>query len=223
MFGYQQSKGNLWGAATRPFKALAGLEKTRNFLAKYYEPFEAKGLTLHLRFNLADPATRLIRNEFVQVVGDTPMPDSMDWVLSPSKYDRVMDFLLTQRAWPKQPKDPIWLEFEASVAWKESILPAVQWHPEFLGPPVGNHHPKHTWYQIRLKDRGLIQFMLGVVIPIPVDDPASYAFLGKFCADAPFKINPDKFLVSTPVGKKGKWAFRKPNEDVQQRLRKALS
>lgn len=223
MFTYQQSKENLWGAATRPFKMLAGLEKTRNFLAKYYEPFEAKELTLHLRFNLADPATRLIRNELVQVVGDTPMPDSMDWVLSPSKYDPVMDFLLAQRAWPKQPKDPIWLEFEASVAWKESVLPAVEWLPEFLGPPIGNHHLKHTWYQIRLKDRGLFQFMLGVVIPIPADNPASYVFLRQFCADAPFKINPDKFLVSTPVGKKGNWAFRKPNEEVHQQLIKALS
>jgi len=223
MFVYRQTKGNLWGAATRPFNLPAGLEKARNFLAKYYEPFEAKGLSLHLRFNLTDPATRLIRNELVQVVGDTPMPDSMDWALSPSQYDPVMDFLLAQRAWPKQPKDPIWLEFEASVAWKESVLPAVQWHPEFLGPPAGNHHLKHTWYLIRLKERGLIQFILGAVIPIPVDDPASYNFLRQFCADAPFKINPHKFLVSAPVGKNGKWAFRKPNAEVQKRLIKALS
>ncbi len=202
---------------------LESLEKTRNFLAKYYEPFEAKGLTLHLRFNLTNPAARMIRHELVQVVGDTPTPDSMDWVLTPGQYDPVMDFLLARHAWPKQPKDPIWLEFEASVAWNESVLPAVEWHPEFQGPPVGNHHLKHTWYQIRLKDRGLIQFMLGVLIPIPVDDPASYDFLRQFCADAPFKINPAKFLVSTPVGKKGNWAFRKPNEEVLERLIKVLS
>jgi hypothetical protein len=62
---------------------------------------------------------------------------------------------------------------------------------------------------MRLKDRGLIQFMLGAVIPIPVDDPASYNFLRQFCADAPFKINPDKFLVSTPVGKKRQVGFSK--------------
>jgi hypothetical protein len=223
MFVYQQSKGNLWGAASRPLKMLVALEKTRNFFAKYYEPFEAKGLTLHLRFNPADSVTRLIRNELVQVVGDTPMPDSMDWVLSPSQYNPVMDFLLARRDWPKQPKNPIWLEFEASVAWKESVLPAVQWHPEFLGPPVGDHHLKHTWYQIRLQDRGHIQFMLGVVIPMPVDNPASYVFLRQFFADAPFKINPEKFLVSTPVGKKDKWAFRKPNEEVRQRLAQSLS
>jgi hypothetical protein len=223
MFAYQQSKGNLWGAASRPLKMLAALEKTRDFLAKYYEPFEAKGLTLHLRFNLADPATRLIRNQLVQAVGDTPVPDSMDWVLSPSQYNPLTGFLLAQRDWPKQPKDPIWLEFEASVAWKESVLPVVQWHPEFQGLPVGNHHPKLTWYQIQLKDRGLIQFMLGVVIPVPANDPASYVFIRQFCADAPFKINPNKFLVSTPVGKKGNWAFRKPNEEVQQRLVQALS
>jgi len=202
---------------------LAGLEKTRNFLAKYYEPFEAKGLTLHLRFNLTEPAVRLIRNDLVKVVGDTSIPDSMDWVLSPSQFNPVMDFLSSPRAWPKQPKDPIWLEFEASAAWKESVLPAVQWHSEFLGPPIGDHHLKHTWYRIQLKDRGLFQFMLGVLVPIPVDDPASYDFLRQFGGDAPFKINPDKFLVSTPVGKKGGWAFRKPTEEVQQRLNKAFS
>jgi len=176
MFVYRQSKGNLWRASTRPLKILAGLEKTRKFLAKYYEPFEAKGLTLHLRFNLADPAVRQIRNDLVRVVGDTPMPDSMDWVLPPSQYDSVMDFLLADRAWPKQPKDPIWLEFEANVAWNESILPAVQWHPDFLGPPVGNYHPKHTWCRIQLKERGFNQFMFGVVIPVPADNPASYVF-----------------------------------------------
>ena len=223
MFLYRQSKRNLWGAASRPLKMLASLEKTRNFLAKYYEPFEAKGLTLHLLFNLADPATRAIRNELVQVVGDTAVTDSMDWLLPPNQYESVIDFLLTRRAWPKQPKDPIWLDFEANVAWKESVLPAVQWHPEFEGPPVGNLHPKHTWYQIQLKNRGRFQFMLGVVIPVPVDDPASYVFLRQFCADAPFKVNPDKFLVSTPVGKKNNWAFRKPNEEIRQRLVQALS
>jgi len=223
MFAYRQSKGNLWGAASRPFKIWASLEKTRNFLAKYYEPFEAKRLTLHLRFDLADPATRVIRDELVRVIGDTSVPDSLDWVLPSSQYNPVMDFLLAPRPWPKQPKDPIWLEFETHVAWKESVLPAVQWHPEFEGPPVGEIHPKRTWYQIQLKDRGFIQFLLGVVIPIPVDDPASYVFLRQFCADAPFKINPDKFLVSTPVGNKGKLAFRKPNEEVYQRLVQALS
>lgn len=223
MFVYRQTKGNLWGAASRPFKMLATLERTHNFLTKYYEPFEAKGLTLHLRFNLTDPAVRLIRSELIQVIGDTPVPDSMDWVLSPSQYAPLMNFLLARRDWPKVPKDPIWLEFEASVAWKESVLPAMQWHPEFEGPPVGNHHMKHTWYLLRLKDRGLIQFLLGVVIPIPVDDPASYVFLRQFCADAPFKIHPDKFFVSTAIGKKGKWAFRKPDEEVQQRLFQALS
>lgn len=197
------------GEQLRGLKMLAVLEKSRKFFAKYYEPFEAKGLTLHLRFNLSDPATRLIRSELVQVVGDTPRPDSMDWVLAPSQYDPVMDFLLAPRDWPKQPKDPIWLEFEAFVAWRESILPAVQWLPEFERPPIGYFHPKHSWYQIRLKDRGLIQFMNGVVIPIPVDNPASYVFLRQFCAEAPFKITSKRFLVSTPVGKKGKMGFSK--------------
>ncbi|MES1180902.1 MAG: hypothetical protein ABUL66_03470 [Verrucomicrobiota bacterium] len=220
MFAYRQSKGNLWGAALKPSKMLATLERTRHFLAKYYEPFEAKGL--HLCLNLAEPAARQIRNELVQMVGDTVIPDGMDWVLSPGQYDPLMDFLLARRDWPKQPKNQIGLEVEASVAWKESILPAVQWHPEFEGPPIGNHHLKHTWYQIQLSHRGRIQFMLGIVIPMPVDDPQSYVFLRQFCADAPFKMNPDKFLVSTSVGKKGGWDFRKPNEEIRQRLVEAL-
>lgn len=222
MFVYRQSKGNLWGAASRPIKMLAALERTRHFFAKYYEPFEAKGLALHLRFNLEEPATRQIRNEIVQIVGDTSIPDSMDWVLSSSQFDPLVNYLLARRDWPKQPKDPIWLDFEASVAWKESILPATQWHPEFEGPPVGHHHLKHTWYQIQLGGRGHIQFMLGVVIPIPADNLQSFDFLRQFCADAPFKMNPGNFLVSTPVGKKGGWAFRKPNEEILRRLVEAL-
>ena len=223
MFAYRQSKGNLWGAASRPNKMLPALEKTRNFFAKYYGPFEAKGLTLHLHFSLTNPVTRSIRSELVKVIGDTPMADSMDWVLNSNHYHPLLDFLLAERDWPKQPKDPIWMEFEASVAWNESILPAVQWHPDFNGPPIGNHHLKHTWYRIWLNNRGRFQFMLGLVIPIPVDDPASYVFLREFCADAPFKINPDKFLVTTPVGKRGNWAFRKPSVEVQKRLSQALS
>ncbi|HEX7654290.1 MAG TPA: hypothetical protein VF607_12345 [Verrucomicrobiae bacterium] len=222
MFIYHQSKGNLWGAATRPFNGLQSLARMHQFFQKYYLPLEVKGLTVHLRLDLNDPVGRKLRQDFVQVVGDTPMTDATDWILQPNQYAAAMDFLTSPQAWPKKLKNPVWVDFETQAGWNEARLPAVQWYPEYEGPPMGTLELKKTWYQVHIQDRGLIQFMLGITIPIPVDNPAAYDFLREFCADAPFKINPEKISVSTPVGKKGKWAFRKPSPEIAARIAAAV-
>ena len=116
--------------------------------------------------------------------------------------------------------DPEWdvtrqLTFELN--WNTSVLPGIEWHEEFLGMENGR------WQKVLFMLTGdRISFMLGLLFPVLSTEPASYAFLKRFSEDAPFKMSAKYFQVSTPVGNKGKWAWRKPDAEIYARLQDAV-
>jgi hypothetical protein len=105
------------------------------------------------------------------------------------------------------------LEFK----WKSNALPKIEWPEEYLKP--GYEH----WKRIFVMGMGYrVMFMMGLPIPISPTEPASYEFLGRFSADAPFKMIPEHFSVVAPSGKKGKCVCGKPSGDIATRLNDAL-
>jgi hypothetical protein len=97
--------------------------------------------------------------------------------------------------------------------WKSSAMPNAQWPEQFLKPE--NKHLRLLMF-ILMGDR--ISFPLGIIFPIPLNDPASYDFLKRFGSDTPFKMTAKHFSVVVPIGKKGKHAARKPDAEIAARL-----
>jgi hypothetical protein len=61
-------------------------------------------------------------------------------------------------------------------------------------------------------------FMGGITFPISSSEPASYEFFKRFASDAPFRMNPKNFRVRV-LGKSGRWAWKKPEGEIAERLR----
>ncbi len=100
-------------------------------------------------------------------------------------------------------------QFSLSLGWRASVLPNLE-SPEYLEQKV---------LFIVTGDR--VMFVGGLWIPISTTESASYEFLGRFSADAPFKMSPKHFKVGT-LGKSGKMAWRKPDPDTAARLHQAI-
>jgi hypothetical protein len=108
--------------------------------------------------------------------------------------------------------DPEWdatRQLTLTLSWKVSILPNVE-PPEKLQQQV---------LFIVTGDR--VMFPGGLWIPISSAEPASYEFLRRFSADAPFKMSPKHFQVGI-VGKTGRLAWRKPDEDIAAKLQQVI-
>ena len=117
--------------------------------------------------------------------------------------------------------DPEWdttRQFNLSLSWNTSALPKVEWHEEFLKPE--NQRFQKVLFMIT-GDR--ISFPLGLFIPISSSDAASYEFLKRFAVDAPFKMSAKHFMVSVPLGKKGNFAWRKPDANIAARLQEVVA
>ena len=103
-----------------------------------------------------------------------------------------------------------------TLGWKTSVLPNLDWPEEFLKP--GNEKWQRVMFMLT-GDR--VMFVGGLLIPISLTEPASYEFLGRFSADAPFKMSPKHFQVGI-LGKTGKLAWRKPDADIAARLQELI-
>lgn len=108
--------------------------------------------------------------------------------------------------------DPVWdttKQFTLTLNWKTSALPEIE--------------PSETREQqvlfIVTGDR--VMFPGGLWFPISSSDPASYEFLTRFSADAPFKMSPKHFKVGT-LGKAGQWSLRKPDAATAARLQQSI-
>ena len=112
-------------------------------------------------------------------------------------------------------EDGTWLTFK--VNWKSAVLPNAAWPEHFLKP--GNTHLRLIMFGF-MGDR--ITFPLGIVFPIPLNEPASYDFLKQFSLDAPFKMSVQHFNVVIPTGSKGKYAARKPDAEIIARLNEVI-
>ena len=102
------------------------------------------------------------------------------------------------------------------LAWKDSVLPNVEWPDAFLGPNSDKLR------QFLFMTRGArVMFPIGIVFPLSQTDPASYEFLGRFSADVPFKMSAKHFQVGI-VAKNGRFAWRKPDAEIASKLEKCI-
>ena len=102
--------------------------------------------------------------------------------------------------------------------WKSTALPNAEWPKQFL--KAENGHSRHITF-ILTEDR--ISFPSGIVFPIPLKEPTSYDFLKQFSSETPFKMSAQHFSVVIPIGKKGRYAARKPDAEISARLNEAIS
>ena len=108
--------------------------------------------------------------------------------------------------------DPEWdirRQFTLTLNWKASALPNVD-SPEDLHQKV-----------LFIVTGNRVMFPGGLWIPISSSDSASYEFLARFSADAPFKMSPKHFQVGLR-GKTGHISFRKPDSDIAARLQQVV-
>jgi hypothetical protein len=98
------------------------------------------------------------------------------------------------------------------LAWKDSVLPKVEWPEPFQGP---EQVKVRQFLFIVMGDR--VMFPMGIVFPLSVTEPASFEFLRRFSADAPFKMSAKHFMVGI-TAKNGKFAWRKPDADIEAKL-----
>ena len=132
-----------------------------------------------------------------------------------------MDFILENHPDSKLPADPIWLSFACDLAWKNSALPNIEWPEELSKPEYAGFRNSSVSFNLRFGGR--IMFSMGIVIPISWQADASYEFLARVCADVPMKMTAKNFTVDKPLGKKGKWAWRKPDAEIAMRLAQVIA
>ena len=98
------------------------------------------------------------------------------------------------------------------LAWKSSVLPKFEWPAAFQGPE--NQKVRQFLFGV-MGDR--VMFPMGIVFPLSSDDPASFEFLSRFSADAPFKMSAKHFMVGL-VSDSGKFAWRRPDAQTAAKL-----
>jgi hypothetical protein len=221
MFSYRPSKGNCWGHATNPRNTLAVLPKMHKFFMTYFEPFTPEKFTIYLNpYGDKSNYVPVIREKLTQTFGAPRYPESMDWNLASGDYQRAMNLILENPPASKKPGDPLYLSFDCGLEWNASILPKIEWPQEYLKP--GNEKWRQSFIMVHLGASPRMSFPMGINIPIPSNEHASYDFLGRFSADAPFKMKAGNFSSFVPVGDKGKWAFRKLESEFATRLEEVI-
>jgi hypothetical protein len=98
------------------------------------------------------------------------------------------------------------------LAWKDSVLPKVEWPAAFQGPE--NQKVRQLLFMV-MGDR--VIFPMGIVFPLSPAEPSSFEFLRRFSADAPFQMSANHFQVGV-IGKSGSFAWRKPDAEIAARL-----
>jgi hypothetical protein len=221
MFSYRPPKSSIWGHPMRPKNTLQAIRKTHAFFEKYFQRAEPIDLTLYLNsFRNEDPYLQTIQQQAAQLFGPQGLADAMTWMLPPADYPRVIKFILASPQPPKHLADPIRLSFDCNLQWQNAVLPNIDWPQEFLQPE--NEPYRRSFFGVTLELGGRFSFPMGFTIPISPTAPASYQFLAKFSAEAPFKMSPQHFQVVTQASKNGKLVGRKPDAQVLSYLREAI-
>jgi len=110
--------------------------------------------------------------------------------------------------------------FTCMLKWKTAVLPHVLWHPAFLQP--GRESSQGSLCMVTLGNGSRISFGGGLLFPLSPTEEASYQFLEKFSADAPFKMSPKHFQVGITLGRNARLAWRKPDAPIAARLREVI-
>ena len=98
------------------------------------------------------------------------------------------------------------------LAWKDSVLPKVEWPAAFQGPE--NQKVRQFLFMVMA---GRLMFPMGIVFPLSSAEPASFEFLRRFSTDAPFKMSAKHFQVGV-VSDTDKFAWRKPDAEITAKL-----
>ena len=98
------------------------------------------------------------------------------------------------------------------LAWKDSVLPKVEWPDVSIGP---DKKKLRQFLFMAIGNR--VMFPMGIVFPLSITEPASFEFLRRFSAAAPFEMSAKHFMVGI-TAKNGKFAWRKPDADVAAKL-----
>jgi len=102
------------------------------------------------------------------------------------------------------------------LAWKDFVLPKVEWPAVFQGPE------NQKVRQFLLGTDGYrVMFPMGIVFPLSTGDPTSFEFLEKFSKDAPFRMSTKHFMVGV-VACNGKFSWRKPDAGIRAKLEEAV-
>jgi hypothetical protein len=102
------------------------------------------------------------------------------------------------------------------LGWKSSALPKVDWEEAFQGPE------KEKVRQFLFMVMGnRVMFPMGIVFPLSTTEPASFEFLRRFSADAPFKMSAKHFMVGLAAGN-GKFAWRKTDPEIAAKLEECI-
>ena len=142
--------------------------------------------------------------------GHALRPKDMDWRAAKQ---RLLDFLDIYFEMVERDEDSKFI-----VRWKDSALPNVAWPEEFLTPEFQKQRQIMFLF---LGER--VGFPLGLLIPISPQEQSSYEFIGRFSANAPFKMSPKHFSVVIRTGKKGTLSDRKPDGDIVARLEEVIT
>lgn len=117
-----------------------------------------------------------------------------------------------------QPLEPQWdttRQFTLTLNWNRSVLPNLDWPDEYLKPE------NESWQRVLLVLTGNRVMFMHLVFPISAEELSSYEFLGRFAAEAPFKMSPKHFQVGK-LFKNGKLSWRKPDAATSARLQEFL-
>ena len=101
-------------------------------------------------------------------------------------------------------------QIDATVSWRESVLPSVEWSED-----LSNAENQKMFFLVT-GDR--VMFPGGMPFPISSEESASYEFLREFVTDAPFRMNSKNFRVRIR-GKSGRWGWEKPEGEIAERLK----
>jgi hypothetical protein len=102
------------------------------------------------------------------------------------------------------------------LAWKDSVLPKVEWPAAFQGPE--NQKVRQFLFMV-MGDR--VMFPMGIVFPLSTTEPASFEFLRRFSTDAPFKMSAQHFMVGV-IAKNGSFAWRKLDAEIAAKLEEVI-
>lgn len=103
------------------------------------------------------------------------------------------------------------------VAWKNSVLPKFDWPVAFQGPE--NQKVRQFLFGV-IGNR--VMFPMGIVFPLSTTDPASFEFLTRFSADAPFQMSARHFMIGI-IARNGRFAWRKPDAEIAARLEECIA
>jgi hypothetical protein len=214
MFYYESSKSDCFGHAMRPANLHKAWLKMQHFLNSYFEPAKPENIQLQVLLAAASD----IKSRVEKFFGPPTEPKRLEWNLEQDDYLRAVSFILEGYPWPEPPANPVSLSFTLLLKWKPSVLPKMDWPGEYAREAFETGW--HVRMVVFLRNKSFVTTPLQ--IPLSSKEPASYDFLGKFSADAPFKMNPKHFRVIEPSGKKGNLAGRKPDPAIAARLREVI-